>query len=71
MVAPLVPSLYSMVIMPAAILTILQGIVYGCFTGWEFFKHKWIILKWVSTVLVMLCTGVGAIANSNVKRIDR
>ena len=60
-VAPLVPSLYSTVIMPVGLLIILQGIVYGCFTGWGFFKHRWITLKWVSLVLVMLCTGMGAI----------
>lgn len=60
-VSPLIPSLYSTVIMPAGILTVLQGIAYGCFTGWGFFQHKWIILKWVCLVLVLLCTGVGTI----------
>ncbi len=61
-IAPLLPSLYAKVIMPAALVTIAQGLVYGAFTGWGFFKHKWIVLKWISVITVMLCTGIGAIS---------
>ncbi|WP_018305329.1 hypothetical protein [Desulfitobacterium hafniense] len=61
-VAPLIPELYLKVIMPASLLTIVQGVVYGIFTNWGFFKHKWVILKWVSIPLLVACTGIGSIS---------
>lgn len=30
-----------------AIGTIFVGLIYGIFTNWGFFKHKWITVKWV------------------------
>ena len=29
-----------------AIGTILVGIIYGVFTNWGFFKHRWVAVKW-------------------------
>ncbi len=28
--------------------------VYGIFTNWGFFKHKWLVLKWVLTIFMIL-----------------
>lgn len=39
---------------PAAILCLLTGLIYSAFTGWGFFKHKWISVKWVITISVIL-----------------
>jgi uncharacterized membrane protein len=60
-IAPLVPKLYQKIVMPAAIFTIIQGIIYGFFTGWGFFKNKWILFKWISVLLIIMCTGLGSI----------
>jgi uncharacterized membrane protein len=60
-VAALVPELYLKVIMPAAALTVAQGLAYGAFTNWGFFGQGWIRLKWLSVPLVIACTGVGSI----------
>lgn len=60
-IAPLVPQLYQKVVMPAAIFTIIQGIIYGFCTGWGFFKHKWVLFKWLLVILIALCTGLGGI----------
>ncbi|SHN74587.1 hypothetical protein [Desulfitobacterium chlororespirans] len=60
-VAPLIPELYLKVIMPASLLTIVQGLVYGIFTNWGFFKHKWVALKWIAVPLLVACTGIGSI----------
>ncbi len=30
------------------------GLVFGLFTVWGFFKHKWIIVKWALTILCIL-----------------
>ncbi|MGI5910964.1 MAG: hypothetical protein ACOX6E_00065 [Syntrophomonadaceae bacterium] len=62
-IAPLVPELYRKVVMPAAIFTIVQGITYGLFTNWGFFKYKWVLFKWILALLVTLCTGLGGIGN--------
>jgi len=45
-VIPRVPGLYQKVILPFALLTVLQGIIYGLFTNWGFVKYKWILSKW-------------------------
>ncbi len=44
---------WSLVI-PGALLTILVGIVYGVFTNWGFFRHRWIIVKWIVSITVIL-----------------
>jgi len=59
--APWIPGLYQSVILPFALLTIVQGLTYGIFTNWGFIKHKWILWKWILLICVALCTGLGAI----------
>lgn len=39
---------------PAAIITLTTGLIYSIFTKWGFFKHGWIIYKWVVTVLIII-----------------
>lgn len=41
-------------VIPGALLTIIVGIIYGIFTNWRFFKHRWILVKWVVSVVVIL-----------------
>jgi hypothetical protein len=62
-IAPLVPELYRKVVLPVGIFTIVQGIIYGLFTNWGFFKFKWILFKWILALLVTVCTGLGGIGN--------
>lgn len=38
------------VVLFGAIGCLLTGLIYGFFTNWGFFKHKWLIFKWVVTV---------------------
>jgi len=59
--APLIPELYQKAVLPVAVLTILQGIIYGSFTKWGFFKHRWVLLKWILTALMIPCVGLGTI----------
>ncbi|MFA5517667.1 MAG: hypothetical protein WDA74_00275 [Spirochaetota bacterium] len=42
------------IIIPGAMGTLLIGLLYGIFTGWGFFKHNWITVKWVLTVALIL-----------------
>lgn len=42
------------IIIPGAIGCLLTGIVYGIWTNWGFFKHRWITVKWVLTVAQIL-----------------
>ncbi|MDE5916062.1 MAG: hypothetical protein K2G71_05765 [Duncaniella sp.] len=44
---------YTLVI-PGALLTVVTGIVYGTFTKWGFFKFRWLTVKWIVGILVIL-----------------
>ena len=59
--APLIPMLYQKTILPIAIFILIQGLVYGFFTNWGFVKHGWVLLKWILTLLLIPCIGVGTI----------
>ncbi len=60
-VAPLIPELYRSVVLPMAIFAMIQGIFYGFFSNWGFFKHRWVVFKWALVILTGLCTGAGGI----------
>ncbi|NMA13855.1 MAG: hypothetical protein GX930_01265 [Clostridia bacterium] len=60
--APLIPMLYQKTILPIAIFILIQGLIYGFFTNWGFFKHGWVLLKWILTLLLVPCIGVGTIS---------
>ena len=38
------------IIIPGAFGSFLTGLIYALFTKWGFFKHRWIIVKWVINV---------------------
>ncbi|MTI84851.1 MAG: DUF2269 family protein [Firmicutes bacterium] len=42
------------VVIPAAIGTLLTGLLFSWLTNWGFFKFNWIIVKWVATVAQIL-----------------
>ncbi|MDR2367828.1 MAG: DUF2269 family protein [Deltaproteobacteria bacterium] len=42
------------VIIPGAIGCLLTGLLISLLTQWGFFKHRWIIIKWVLTVFCIL-----------------
>lgn len=56
---PILMQMYPKVILPAAILVLLQGICYGVFTKWGFFQQRWLRWKWILLVVTGLCTGLG------------
>ncbi len=33
---------------------LVSGVLYGVFTHWGFFKHKWVTVKWVLTIAMIL-----------------
>lgn len=42
------------ILTPAAIATLLTGVVYSLFTKWGFFKHGWLIYKWIVTLGIIV-----------------
>lgn len=42
------------IIIPGANGCLLTGLIYGLFTNWGFFKHRWMTMKWILTILAML-----------------
>jgi hypothetical protein len=42
------------ILTPAAILTLLTGLMYSLFTHWGFFRHGWLVYKWFVTLLIII-----------------
>jgi hypothetical protein len=42
------------ILTPAAIATLLTGVVYSLFTKWGFFKHGWLVYKWLVTLAIII-----------------
>lgn len=41
-------------VIPGAILTVITAIIYGVSSNWGFFKHRWITVKWIVSVVVII-----------------
>lgn len=49
-------ALYSidiLILVPGAIGTLLTAIVYSTWTNWGWFKHRWIVVKWIICIFGM------------------
>jgi len=42
------------VVIPGAFGCLITGLLYSAFSNWGFFKHKWLIFKWIVTVAAIL-----------------
>lgn len=42
------------IIIPGALGSLATGLFYGIWTNWGFFRHKWLIVKWILTVVQIL-----------------
>ena len=42
------------VIIPAAIGSLLTGLLYSLLTPWGFFRHRWVVVKWIITIAGIL-----------------
>jgi len=38
-------------IIPGAVLAVATGLIYNIWTHWGFFKHKWIVSKWIMAIM--------------------
>ena len=41
-------------LIPGGVGIVITAIVYGAFTRWGFFKQKWLIVKWILTILLII-----------------
>lgn len=44
----------DVLVIPGAMLTIITAIIYGKYTNWGFFKHRWIIVKWILAITIII-----------------
>jgi len=53
--------------------SLITGLVYSIWTNWGFFKHPWIIVKWIMTILQILFGTfvLGPCINDNVVITDQ
>ena len=52
--AEILEAIDMKILVPGAIGCLLTGFVYGVFTNWGFFKHRWLVVKWVLTMFMIL-----------------
>ena len=43
-----------LILTPAAMLTLITGLIYSLFTKWGFFRHGWIVYKWFVTLFIII-----------------
>lgn len=44
----------DVLVIPGATLTVITAIIYGVSSNWGFFKHRWITVKWIASVVVII-----------------
>ena len=44
----------AVVVIPGAFGCLITGLIYSSFSNWGFFKHTWLIFKWITTVTAIL-----------------
>jgi uncharacterized membrane protein len=42
------------VVIPGAFGCLITGLIYSIFSNWGFFKHNWLIFKWIVTVVAII-----------------
>jgi uncharacterized membrane protein len=42
------------IVVPGAFGCLITGLLYSIFSNWGFFKHNWLIFKWIATVAAIL-----------------
>jgi uncharacterized membrane protein len=47
-----------LIIIPANLITCISGIIFSAFTEWGFFKHRWIVLKYIINAVPLICGGI-------------
>ena len=41
-------------LIPGGIGIVVTALIYGIFTGWGFFKQRWLMVKWILTILLVI-----------------
>ena len=44
----------AVVVIPGAIGCLVTGLIYSTFSNWGFFRHGWMIFKWIVTIVAIL-----------------
>lgn len=44
----------DLIVIPTATITVLIGILYGIKSNWGFFKYKWVTVKWIVSIIVIV-----------------
>jgi len=59
-----IPWIFSRILLPTALITILVGLYYGFLTNYGFIRNRWITVKWVLLLILIPCTAttIGSLA---------
>lgn len=62
--AEVLEAIDMQLLVPGAVGCLFTGIVYGVWTNFGFFKHRWLTVKWVLTIFMILlgtfCMGLSS-----------
>ncbi len=53
-IAEILEAIDMKILVPGAIGCLLTGTIYGVFTNWGFFRHRWLTVKWGLTMFMIL-----------------
>lgn len=59
-------------IITGAVGCVITGLIYGIWTRWGFFKHRWIAVKWILSMVMMISGtfAMGPCVNGNVYPLE-
>ena len=52
--AEILEAIDMQILVPGAIGCLFTGLVYGVCSHWGFFKHRWLTVKWILTLFMIL-----------------
>jgi len=59
----------DLIVRTGAVGTLLVGFVYGIFTSWGFFKHRWVTVKWI-LFIIQTVIGIFVVDKLMVENMD-
>lgn len=61
-VLSIIPQAFRYLVLPVGMCCFIQGIIYGLFTKFGFFRHGWLVAKWILSILTGICVGIGGVS---------
>lgn len=54
MIIKIIRLIDDTLVIPGAVMTVITALIYGINTNWGFFKHKWVTVKWIVSIIIII-----------------